>query len=57
MKNRKTFTDLGLSAKALEAINDKGFEVPTEIQIMTIPLMLRDETNIIAQAQTGTGKS
>jgi ATP-dependent RNA helicase DeaD len=52
-----TFDKLGLSAKVLEAINKKGFEEPTEIQAMVIPVMLRDETNVIAQAQTGTGKT
>jgi len=57
MANKKTFNDLGLSAKALDAINKKGFEEPTAIQVMTIPVMLRDDTNIIAQAQTGTGKT
>ena len=57
MANKKTFNDLGLSAKVLEAINKKGFEEPTTIQAMTIPVMLRDDTNIIAQAQTGTGKT
>jgi ATP-dependent RNA helicase DeaD len=57
MTNKKTFNDLGLSDKMLEAINKKGFEEPTAIQAMTIPVMLRDDTNIIAQAQTGTGKT
>ena len=57
MAKKKTFNDLGLSAKALDAINKKGFEEPTAIQVMTIPVMLRDDTNIIAQAQTGTGKT
>ncbi|MBA7597314.1 DEAD-box ATP-dependent RNA helicase CshA [subsurface metagenome] len=57
MAKKKTFNDLGLSAKALDAINKKGFEEPTAIQVMTIPIMLRDDTNIIAQAQTGTGKT
>jgi len=57
MANKKTFNDLGLSAKILAAINKKGFEEPTAIQAMTIPVMLRDDTNIIAQAQTGTGKT
>jgi len=57
MTNKKTFNDLGLSAKALDAINKKGFEEPTAIQAITIPVMLRDDTNIIAQAQTGTGKT
>jgi len=57
MTNRKTFNDLGLLAEALDAIDKKGFEEPTAIQAMTIPVMLRDDTNIIAQAQTGTGKT
>ena len=57
MTNKKAFNDLGLSAKVLEAINKKGFEEPTAIQAMTIPVMLRDDANIIAQAQTGTGKT
>jgi len=57
MTNKKTFNDLGLSAKGLDAINKKGFEEPTAIQAITIPVMLRDDTNIIAQAQTGTGKT
>ena len=51
------FDELGLSAETLEAVNKKGFEEPTAIQAMTIPVMLRDDTNIIAQAQTGTGKT
>ncbi len=57
MAEKKTFEDLGLSEKVLDAINKKGFEEPTAIQAMTIPVMLRDDTNIIAQAQTGTGKT
>ncbi len=57
MTNKKTFNDLGLSAKVLEAINKKGFEEPTAIQELTIPVMLKNDTNIIAQAQTGTGKT
>jgi len=57
MTKKKTFNDLGLSAKTLDAVNKKGFEEPTSIQTMTIPVMLRNDTNIIAQAQTGTGKT
>lgn len=57
MSHNENFTDLGLSDKVLAAINKKGFEEPTAIQIKTIPVMLRDDTNIIAQAQTGTGKT
>ncbi len=57
MTDKKTFNDLGLSAEMIDAINRKGFEEPTAIQAMTIPLMLKNNTNIIAQAQTGTGKT
>ncbi|MBN2030422.1 DEAD/DEAH box helicase [bacterium] len=57
MTNKKTFNALGLSANLLEAIHKKGFEEPTAIQVMTIPVMLQDDTNIIVQAQTGTGKT
>ena len=57
MTNSNLFKDLGLSETSLKAINRKGFEEATEIQAMTIPVMLRDDTNIIAQAQTGTGKT
>ncbi len=52
-----TFTALGLSKSALEAITAKGFEEPTEIQAKTIPLLLQSDTDVIAQAQTGTGKT
>jgi ATP-dependent RNA helicase DeaD len=57
MTNKETFNNFGLSATVLDAVNKKGFEEPTAIQAMTIPVMLRDDTNIIAQAQTGTGKT
>ncbi|MFQ6677052.1 MAG: DEAD/DEAH box helicase [Fidelibacterota bacterium] len=57
MVTKTTFKALGLPADVLEAINQKGFEEPTEIQVLTIPVMLRNDTNIIAQAQTGTGKT
>ena len=50
------FKQLGLSEKVMDAISSKGFEEPTPIQTLTIPVMLRDDTNIIVQAQTGTGK-
>lgn len=57
MTEKQSFKDLGLSAKTLQAINSKGFEEPTAIQALTIPLMLSEKTNVIAQAQTGTGKT
>ena len=54
---KMSFQDLGLSDLLLDAINKKGFEEPSEIQALTIPVMLENNHNIIAQAQTGTGKT
>lgn len=51
------FKELGLSARSLQAIAQKGFEEPTEIQARTIPLLLKTNKHVIAQAQTGTGKT
>ncbi len=57
MTEKKKFSELGLSDRVLKAIYKKGFEEPSDIQSMVIPLMLQNDTNIIAQAQTGTGKT
>ena len=51
-----TFADLGLSPETLKGISDAGYEEPTPIQARTIPLMLAGK-DVIAQAQTGTGKT
>ncbi len=53
----KTFRELGLSDLSLKAIDSKGFEEPTLIQELAIPLLLGSDRDIIAQAQTGTGKT
>ena len=55
--NEVTFADLGLSQEMLEAVRSKGFETPTAIQKLTVPLLLEGEHDIIAQSQTGTGKT
>jgi ATP-dependent RNA helicase DeaD len=52
-----TFTELGLSDLTIQALSRKGFEEPTPIQIKTIPAVLAGESDIVAQAQTGTGKT
>jgi ATP-dependent RNA helicase DeaD len=41
----------------LSAINDLGFENPSEVQEKAIPILLEDETDLVALAQTGTGKT
>ena len=51
------FADLGLSAESLEAISAKGFETPSPIQRLAIPVLLQEDCDIIGQAQTGTGKT
>ncbi len=50
------FEELGLSETTLKAITELGYEEPTPIQERTISLM-RDGADVIAQAQTGTGKT
>lgn len=51
------FAELGLSEKTLKALAEKGFEEPTEIQKACIPLLLEKGTEVVGQAQTGTGKT
>jgi ATP-dependent RNA helicase DeaD len=51
------FIRLGLSESSINEINRKGFEEPTEIQEKVIPIILNGETDVIAQARTGTGKT
>jgi len=57
MTDKIKFEHLGLSQRILDAVYKKGFEEPSSIQALTIPVMLRNDTNIMAQAQTGTGKT
>lgn len=52
-----TFQDLGLNEDLLHAITDLGFVNPSDIQQKAIPILLADETDLVALAQTGTGKT
>ncbi|MBP3607709.1 MAG: DEAD/DEAH box helicase, partial [Treponema sp.] len=52
-----SFEDLGLEDSVLEAIEKKGFKVPSPIQVLAIPRLLNGDANIIAKARTGTGKT
>ena len=51
------FRELGLGEESIRALEEKGFEEPTEIQRRAIPLLLKEGTEIVGQAQTGTGKT
>ena len=51
------FEQLGLNELLLKAVQDLGFEKPSEVQEKAIPLLLEQDTDIVALAQTGTGKT
>lgn len=53
----EVFENLGLSADMLRVLAKKGFEAATPIQSKCIPALLAGDRDIIAQAQTGTGKT
>ena len=50
------FKELMLDSRIMHALDDMGFENPTEIQAQAIPL-IRDGKDIIGRSQTGTGKT
>jgi ATP-dependent RNA helicase RhlE len=54
--NRDSFEMLGLSKSILTALQEKGYEAPTKIQLETIPEILKGR-DLLAVAQTGTGKT
>ena len=52
-----TFLEIGLNKNIQRSIADLGFERPTPIQQEVIPFLLENENDLIALAQTGTGKT
>jgi len=59
-KNRsvvKSFKDLGVSSGLVQGLSELNILEPTDIQKRVIPLLLAGKTDIVAQAQTGTGKT
>ncbi len=52
-----TFSDLGLHENIISAITELGFETPTEIQQKAIPIFIERKSDLVALAQTGTGKT
>jgi ATP-dependent RNA helicase DeaD len=52
-----TFKELGLSPEICKAVEDLGFENPTEVQERAIPTILASQRDLVALAQTGTGKT
>ncbi|MGB9175112.1 MAG: DEAD/DEAH box helicase, partial [Methanoregula sp.] len=56
MNSRIQFSDFNLSKDVGKAIEDMGFEEPSPIQALAIPL-IQAGRDVTAQAQTGTGKT
>ncbi|MDO4159107.1 MAG: DEAD/DEAH box helicase [Prevotellaceae bacterium] len=53
----KTFEELGVSEEIRRAIEELGFEAPMPVQEEVIPYLLGNRNDVIALAQTGTGKT
>ena len=52
-----TFKELGLRVEVLQSIEALGFATPTPIQQSAIPHLLKNESDFVGLAQTGTGKT
>ena len=53
----KTFEELGVSGEIRKAIEELGFLQPMPVQEAVIPYLLENKNDVIALAQTGTGKT
>lgn len=52
-----TFSELGINQLIVQALDDNKISIPTDIQLQAIPHILQTRTDLIAVAQTGTGKT
>ena len=52
-----SFEELGVAPELLRAISDMGFEEPMPVQAQVIPALLDGDRDLVALAQTGTGKT
>ncbi len=51
------FTSLGIHKELVKGLKDLSIITPTEIQAEAIPILLNKRIDLVAQAQTGTGKT
>ncbi|HCE57130.1 MAG TPA: DEAD/DEAH box helicase [Prolixibacteraceae bacterium] len=51
------FNEMGLSAEIQSAIDDMGFVYPTPVQEKVVPFLMESRQDLVALAQTGTGKT
>ncbi|MBQ9665947.1 MAG: DEAD/DEAH box helicase [Bacteroidaceae bacterium] len=56
-KTNSTFEELGVSGEILKAIKEMGYETPMPVQEKVIPYLLGHNNDVVALAQTGTGKT
>ena len=56
-KVESTFEELGVSGEILRAIREMGYETPMPVQEKVIPYLLGHNNDVVALAQTGTGKT
>jgi len=52
-----TFTDLGINDNIVQALQENRITAPTDIQLQAIPHILTSGQDLVAIAQTGTGKT
>ena len=56
-KNKESFLNFSLKKELIKSINELGFNSPTPIQSKVIPHVMSSKQDLIASAQTGTGKT
>ncbi|MFL3027527.1 MAG: DEAD/DEAH box helicase [Candidatus Neomarinimicrobiota bacterium] len=56
-KNKDSFLNFSLKKELIKSINELGFNNPTPIQSKVIPHLMSSDQDLIASAQTGTGKT
>lgn len=56
-RETKSFKDLGIDDRLLRAVEELGFERPMPVQERVIPHLLNEDNDVVALAQTGTGKT
>ena len=52
-----TFTELGIDENIVQALHENNISRATDIQKQAIPYLLQQNTDLVAIAQTGTGKT
>ena len=53
----KQFSDLGINKELQESLSDLNITIPTDIQKKVLPIVLNQIEDVVAIAQTGTGKT